>query len=724
MHTKEMSRDKRVIINWLKRLGVEFKTGFLVVNSEMEDLPIVYTNEAFCTMTGYSEEEILGRNGRFLHGPKTDPAVSFRIRESILANQAGVFEIVNYHKDGAPFWNEITVQPLVVQKGNFTFTLLLQKDITERKRAEALIKLQQETYIGIEKGYMLSYLLQNICNRAESFFPDGAKCSVVLIDDTECFTLAAGNSLPKKFSDSINGVKANEWTGTCGAAFHRKETVVVDDMSTDALWQDLRHLAEASGMVASWSDPVINSEGEAIGAFAIYFSSPIEASSKELEFMQQFSSIIALTVKYSRQQEEMLKLAYTDSQTGLPNRNYFLSEMNELLKAGEEGFIVFIAADEFIRVIDQYGHREGDLLIGELGKRLIRTNLASDKVVARFSDSTLAVLSLTPLDQIPDHLEDMKQCILEPILVDDMDLFLTLKMGVAIITPKQQDAEELIRFADSALSKAKLRKGETICYFENEHDEFMMRDLRLANELTVALRKDEVNVHLQPKVDMKTGEILSFEALARWTSPELGNVSPGIFIPAAEKNGKIQLLEENILERVMVWLKSRQDAGVPLRQVAINFSAEHFFHHSFVSLLVDSAERYGIDPKWIQLEITESIGFIDIDTAQKVFRQLKDYGFNSSVDDFGTGFSSLSYLQKLPVSEIKIDRSFIVNMHKKETLAIVRTIIQLAENLSMQVVAEGIETEEQRHILLALGCRIGQGFLFYKPMALEEAGLL
>ena len=303
-------------------------------------------------------------------------------------------------------------------------------------------------------------------------------------------------------------------------------------------------------------------------------------------------------------------------------------------------------------------------------------------------------------------------------------MFLSLKTGVSIITAMQTDVEELIRYADSALSKAKLKAGESICYYENEHDEYMMRNLRIANELTAALRREEIKIHLQPKVDMRTGKVLSFEALARWQSPDLGNISPEVFIPAAEKNGKIRILEENVLKQVLEWLQKRQEKKLDLMQVAINISADHFFHHSFVPNLVDMTSKYGIDAAYIQLEITERIGFVDIEAARKIFKQLEKYGFTSSVDDFGTGYSSLSYLQKLPVSEVKIDRSFISKMHEADTLAIVRTIIQLAENLKLTAVAEGVETEEQKLLLLELGCHVGQGYYFYRPMPLEDANML
>lgn len=722
MPIQQINKEKRIIMDWLRRLGVEFQTGFVVLNHDAPDTPIIYANRAFCEMSGFSEEEIIGNNGRFMHGAKTDKEVVRNIRECIDSETACTYELINYRKDGVPFWNEITVQPINVRKNTGAYTLMLQRDITDRKQTESLIKLQQETYNDIEKGYMLSVLLQKACTMVESFFPDDAKCTVMLVDENGRFRIGAGSSMPKKFNETVDGALVEETGGTCGAAYHRRAPVIVENMLTDPLWDGYQELVKSMNFVSSWSVPIFDTDGNPSGTFGIYFEKPMLPTGKQMAFIEQIAPIVSLTMKYFHQQTEILELAYVDKETELPNRNYFMNEVKEMLSEHKEGFIAFISADEYVKVVDQYGHRAGDSLVREMGKRFLRSKLPADHLVARFSDSTIALFCLTPLVKVPDYLEVLSQ--IDPINIEDMELFLTMKMGIALITPNQQDPNELIRHADSALSKAKLRAGESTCYYENEHDESMMKDLRIANELTAALRREEIDVHLQPKVELSTGKIMSFEALARWNSPELGTIAPDVFIPVAEKNGKIRMLEQSLLKRVLSWLKTRQDKGLELSQVAINVSTDHFFHHSFIPYLVDQTAEYGIEPKWIQLEITERIGFVDIETAYKVFKQLLNYGFASSIDDFGTGYSSLSYLQKLPVTEIKIDRSFINNMHEQQTLAIVRTIIQLAENLGMRVVAEGVETEEQKRMLLALGCRIGQGYFYYRPMSLDEANLL
>ncbi|MBT2583799.1 EAL domain-containing protein [Planococcus sp. ISL-109] len=724
MHQFEIQEDRKVIIDWLRRLGIEFHTSFVVVNPEVPDHPIAYANDAFFEMTGYIEEEVIGENGKFLHGTKTDSGIGSQIREATAIDKPGIFEIVNYRKDGTPFWNEITVQPLLFPERSLRYTLMLQRDISDRKRAETLIELQKETYKGIEKGHMLGMLLQNICEAAESFFLDGARCTALLVDEAKCFQVAAAKSMPEEFIESMRGLPVDADASPCGAAYlHQKPVIVADVYESDFLKERQDMLAQFN-IKAIWSMPIFNGKDEAIGSFGIYFPTPYTPKENDLSFMEEIASIAALAVKFSRQQEEVLRLAYIDEESGLPNRHYFRTELNELLKQGKEGFVAFLSADEFLKISDQYGHRAGNDLSRELGRRLVLAGGPGEKLVARFSDSRLAFYSTIPLTDAPEYLEHILSSLREPMTINEMDLFLTIKVGVAIVTPAQQNAEELIRCADSALSKAKERIGESIFYFENEQDEAMMRDLRVANALTVALKRKEISVYLQPKVALESREILGFEALARWKSPDLGDISPAIFIPAAEKNGKIRQLEQHVIEQVLSWLKKRQDQGMPLRQVAINISADHFFHHSFVPYLVDETTNLGISPKWIQLEITERIGVVDIDTAGTVFAQLKKYGFATSIDDFGTGYSSLSYLQKLPVEEIKIDRSFISNIDERGTRAVIRTIIQLADNLGLRAVAEGVETEMDRTQLLEMGCTVAQGFLFHRPMPIDEAHLL
>lgn len=246
----------------------------------------------------------------------------------------------------------------------------------------------------------------------------------------------------------------------------------------------------------------------------------------------------------------------------------------------------------------------------------------------------------------------------------------------------------------------------------------------ILNQLSYGLQHNEFTIYLQPKINFETSEIEGFEALSRWNSHVLGAVSPAIFISAAEQSGKIREIDTLVIKKVLSWQQQRLIKGLKIVPIAVNISPDHFYYESFINDFLALLSKYNVPTQYIKLEVTESIELVDFSKAKDILSTLKSAGINSSIDDFGVGFSSLSYLPQLPFSEIKIDRSFVNAMDDPGMHAVVQTIVQLASNLHMCAVAEGIETLEQFMMLKAMGCHTGQGFYFYKPMPLEEATTL
>ncbi|AQQ54282.1 bifunctional diguanylate cyclase/phosphodiesterase [Planococcus lenghuensis] len=721
MQLQAISNEQQATIEWLRRLGESFHTSFSVVDPHREELPVVYANDAYCAMTGYALEEIVGLPARFLGTENIDQADAADLCRAIRQGEAGTFERMICYKNRRPCWNELTLQPVFGESDVILFTIVAAKDITRRKQAEALVGLQRAMYTGIESGAPLADLLQKICDTVESFFEQGTACSILTVDRDGRFQVGAGNSLPDELLQAVKGQRADGEIGSCGAAYSRKTIVISEDISTDPLWKSLKDMVMGYGFNSCWSLPIFKSEQLVFGSFGIYFSSRHAPSPEELEFISQISPLITLAVNYREQQMEVLRLSYKDPGTDLPNRHFFLDQLQERGVVNSTGFIAFISILEYPDIIDQYGHRAGDTLIRKLGRRLGALHLSAADCTARFSGATLSFYSDVEAAGMDGALKKISEVLTEPLEVADMRLFPTVKVGVVPLAAAVQNIEEWLRSADSALSEAKKQPGEAVVFFDAEWNEHLLQEQKLAQELTPALLREEVRMYLQPKVNLSTGEVIGFEALARWYSAEYGHVSPDVFISAAERTGKIRLLEQQMLNQVLEWLRSRQDRGLCLRQVAVNISADHFFHCTFSEDMKRLVTLAGIRPELIRFELTESIGFTDFDAAIRVFCQLKQDGFACSIDDFGTGYSSLSYLQMLPVSEIKIDRSFILNLEEEGTQAIVRAIIQLAGNLKMTPVAEGIELDAQREFLLDAGCAVGQGYYFYRPLPVEEA---
>jgi len=370
-------------------------------------------------------------------------------------------------------------------------------------------------------------------------------------------------------------------------------------------------------------------------------------------------------------------------------------------------------------VVELYGREFGDELLRQLAKRLEQDKPENHEYIARFTSSSLILSTITFDENLNDYEIRIKETIRQPFIIGGKQIYITLKTGIASYKDdiKVNDA---IRFADNALSFATDKPGTHTEIFTTEKNDVLLQKMTVLNHLSQAIKNKEITVHLQPKVDLRNGEIQSIEALARWVSPKLGFVSPAIFIPVAESAGKVREIDVLVLETVLSWLAERQRLGKKLVKIAVNISPDHFYYTHFVQDTLKLVRKYNIDPSNIILEVTENIGLVDFQSAYKIIQELKSHGFKTSVDDFGTGFSSLSYLQQLPFTELKIDRSFINAIEDAATLAIVRSIIQLALNLGMTSVAEGIETEEQVEILRALGCTVGQGYFYFKPMPMEQ----
>lgn len=259
--------------------------------------------------------------------------------------------------------------------------------------------------------------------------------------------------------------------------------------------------------------------------------------------------------------------------------------------------------------------------------------------------------------------------------------------------------------------------------FEESITIHIQKQMNTLNQLSYGIQHDEFTIHLQPKINFKTLAIEGFEALSRWHSHILGVVS--IFIPIAEQAGKIKEIDTLVLRKVLQWLQQQLQNDLQIVPIAINISPDHFYDQTFLEDLLTLIQLYQVPPTYIKLEVTESIELVDFKKAAAILVALQQFGIDCSIGDFGVGFSSLSYLPQLPFSEIKIDRSFINTMDDPGVHAVVQTIIQLAKNLNMRAVVEGIETIEQVNMLRAMDCPVGQGYYFYKPMSLEGAtGLL
>ncbi|XKH50386.1 EAL domain-containing protein [Chryseomicrobium palamuruense] len=712
------------LLHWIKKIGSQFDTSYIVRDPNLPEKPIIYVNEAFSEKTGFQPSDVYGKSVSFLYGSQQYSSSHFHETERLISwdfNEMGSSrrEVLHYCKDGTPIWFDVIGQTFYDSAGNSVFEVALQSDITVQKQQESIIEMQAEIYEGIEKGYAISSLLQEICYKVEQFFTEGSMCSIMHVRDGHLYGLAT-KSLPKEYSKVIEGLEIGPNSGTCGAAAYHQQVVITEDVENSPNW--IPYIGEGPnlyGFKACWSFPIVNHQRQTIGTFGVYFRESISPTKLEMAFIQKIVPLVLLAFRNAADQEKILHLAYQDQETGLANMNYFYTEVKDLDEDSENGFVAIVTPTNHPEIVDMFGREIASLVLKELGRRLDGILEDYNYVMARFTSTTLILAGNTRREDFRDILELLLRAGHFPIKIDQMEIFLPLHIGV-VPYQKGDEVTQLIRQADLALSEAKKRNGEQVCYYSVEMDEAIKRNMELQSAIEIGLREQEFEVHLQPKVDMESGRIISFEALARWNSSRLGIVSPVDFIEATESAGKIDQLEMIILNKVLSWQSDRQSKHKYLYPVAVNISPNHFYQSGFLESLLRLLKDYDLPSECIVLELTESIRLEDLEQAKTILKNLAKEGIRCSIDDFGIGYSSLSYLHELPISEIKLDRSFISQIHTSGTRAVVQTIIDLADKLDIRAVAEGIETYEQMILLRGMSCSIGQGYYFYKPLPLAQ----
>ncbi len=454
----------------------------------------------------------------------------------------------------------------------------------------------------------------------------------------------------------------------------------------------------------------------------MYLKNESSLKQTDIDFLNKLSPIISLSLKYAEQKKELKRLAFFDMNSGLPNQNYFYTKLSNWIDQKYSGILLIIQPVEYAGIVDLYGRKTGDELLKQIVIRLNTLQFEyKDLIYGRFSNSSIIMAIRIEEKEIEQFVSILRHLLtLTPYELTEREMFINLNIGVAHFCHSVA-MEESIRQADIALTSSRKKHGTFVTFFEEETNKLMQQEMDTLNHLILGLKNNEFTAFLQPKVNLKTGEIEGFEALARWNSPFLGFVSPANFIPIAELSGKIREIDNAILRQVLEWQQQRKDKGLKLVPISVNVSPVHFYHESFVDDFIYLVSQFDISPELIKIEVTENFELVDFEKAKEILLKLKSYGYHSSIDDFGVGFSSLSYLQQLPFSEIKIDRSFISNMNNDEMFTIVQTIVQLASKLKMDAVAEGIETFDQYNLLKNIGCLTGQGFYFHKPMPIDEA---
>ncbi len=418
---------------------------------------------------------------------------------------------------------------------------------------------------------------------------------------------------------------------------------------------------------------------------------------------------------------DLQKIAYHDALTGLPNRLVFEDKLVAAVARADQSklrlAVLFIDLDGFKPINDSYGHSSGDAVLRQVGERLRRLSRSADTMARVGGDEFLMLLENEADEQNAAQVATrMLATLSEPYSIGSREVAVSCSIGI-VFYPDGGAQAKLIARADAAMYAAKRSGGACYCFFEPSMEADAHEQLDLQRDLRLALEKNELELFYQPKVDAHSGKVTAAEALLRWKHPTKGMIGPATFIPVAERFGLIGGLGNWVIEDACRQSRVWRDKGLRMR-VAINLSAFQMRQDDLVERITTALARHRIDPSLLTCEITESVAMEDTRATQTTFKRLGEAGVHLSIDDFGTGYSSLAYLRKLPAEELKIDRSFVMDIETSaDARAVVDAVIHLAHALGLKVVAEGVETERQRDVLIQMGCDELQGYLFAKPMS-------
>lgn len=636
-----------------------------------------YANRSAQANLGYSMAELLTMSPLDIIPRREKGKISHEIR-MILKKQVSNLTLQTLHrrKDQTLYDVEVRLQITTFQGETALVANIL--DITERVLAQQQIS-------------KLSYVVEQSPN------------SIFITD------LAGKIEYANQKFEQLNGYSRAEYLGKSPAILKSGE---MPDVFYHDLWLNLEKFHE-------WKFDVCNRRKDGSLYWAREHVSFVrDKNGKVTHFMS-----IAQDITEIREKELALQYqARYDQLTGMPNRFLGMEKLKESIQNSRTALlntvVLFLDLDNFKNINDNLGHRTGDLILVETAKRL-RNVIREADTLARFGgDEFLIILDgIAGMKTAEQVVENIYAAFLSPFIVDDNEIFVTVSSGISVAPGDGDDADELIRYADSAMYHSKERGRNTFHFFNATISDAAKNRFEIERELRGALEQNQFEVHYQPFIDLASGAIVGAEALLRWQNPRLGFVSPNDFIPIAEQTGLIEGIGKYVLETAFRQVQSWLPLLHPAFQMSVNISPRQFRRGKIVEDLKCILSRVQLDPRRIKLEVTEGLLLQSHDNPVDVLNEIKRMGIGVAMDDFGTGYSSLLNLRQFSFDLLKIDRSFIHDLiENAQTRAMVNAIIAMCNSLKLQIIAEGIETQEQKDYLLQQGCDLGQGYLFHRPV--------
>jgi diguanylate cyclase (GGDEF)-like protein/PAS domain S-box-containing protein len=686
-------------------------------------------NQATVTDNGLAEmHEIVGLTDFDLHAPDVAARIADGERQVIESGEPiiGLEERAAVDK-GIERWLMTSKVPLRDKQGRTIGTVGISRDITDRKRAEQLMIGQTRVLEMIAKDTPLPELFHELIAMIQAHVP-GVEGSVLLLSDDglhlrEC----VGSRIDMARFSKIGGFPIGPKEASCGTAAFRKEPVFVADILTDPLWEAYAEEVRPYGYRSCWSSPLASFQGNVLGTIALYSKTPGLPSDQMRDLIAMAAHLGGIAIERREAAERIHFMAHHDALTGLPNRVMLDAHMQKAMadahRTGEWVALAFLDLDNFKLVNDSLGHNAGDELLRTVAQRMTLCARKGDMIIRVGGDEFIILLTGLKADQnlVLARFESIRTAIARPMTLAGQTLQVTCSMGVVCYPEQGESTSELLANADAAMYRAKAFGRNNLKLFSIEMADAARAKLEKVEALRRALELNEFELHYQPQLDLASGCVLAAEALVRWNHPQRGLILPGAFVPLAEETGLIVEIGDWVLDAACRQARAWQDSGLPSLIVCVNVSARQFAERAWVSRVARTLAETGLDPQFLELELTESLIMQDVPQAIATMHELERLGVRLAIDDFGTGYSSLSSLKRFPVNRLKIDRSFVKDIPEDEDdMAITAAIISLAQKLKLDVIAEGVETQAQLDFLRNAGCNEIQGYWVSHPLPPAE----
>lgn len=713
----EQQRATQEWVQLLTQLTDRSDSAMFIAANTDHGQQAVYINQGFTKLFGYTPEQALGQNMVELlqsaHPEQLTPAHTppSDTRQRLLPKE------LFYSKDRQPHWCSAVINSLANQQGEQSYSIGVLTDITMTKMYEVLQYKVLEALI-LERP--LDEVMTMLCKEVERIAPE-VTASILQTTELNHLSHLAGPSLPHDYTATISGIAIGPSAGSCGTAAFRKQPVEVQDIATDPLWDDCRHLILPHGLLACWSTPILSSQGQILGTFAFYYKQKRKPSDFHRQLVKLIANLCSLAMERELSRKQIRDLAFYDSLTGLPNRSQFLvyakqaialaAEMNHSLA------VLVINLDRFKQVNDSLGHLAGDELLAAIALRL-RDSLPKGDIIGRLSgDEFIIILTSCTMQQTTARVERMLSVLSQPCQIANMNIIPSASVGICLYPDNGIEIDTLINHADIAMHKAKDMGRGYFNFFSAEMNNLNQQRQDIEDALRHAFHIGSLELFYQPQVRLKDGHLYGVEALTRWNHPVLGNISPQRFIPIAEESGLINELALWAIETACRQLAEWRLRGVDVPSVSVNLSPTNFHNPGLPDMISHILRHYHLPAQDLTLEITEDILIENNPAIIAAIEKIHHLGVRLSMDDFGTGYSSLSYLRRLDLDEIKLDKSFVHDLEYDETSqTLSEAVIRIGESLQLSVIVEGVENEAQRTLLSRQGYQIGQGFLFSEAL--------